>query len=62
MQTLRETHEPYSIFEIYHVKYTNFSSIVYLATFSVHCAVKSHVTMLSKRIPYKYHNYAQCRL
>ena len=28
---------------IYHVKYTDFNSILYLATFSVHCAVKSHV-------------------
>ena len=43
MQTLRVTHKPYSVFEIYHVKYTNFSSILNLATFSVHCTVKSHV-------------------
>ena len=33
MQTLRVTHKLYSVFEIYHVKYTNL----------VHCAVKSHV-------------------
>ena len=33
MQTLRVTHKPYSVFEIYHVKYTNL----------VHCAIKSHV-------------------
>ena len=43
MQTLRVTHKPYSVFEIYHVKHTNFSSILNLATFSVYCAVKSHV-------------------
>ena len=43
MQTLRVTHEHYCVFEIYHVKYTNLSSILYLATFAVHCAVKSHV-------------------
>ena len=43
MQTLRVTHKPYSVFEIYYVKYTNLSSILNLATFSVHCAVKSNV-------------------
>ena len=62
MQTLRVTHKPYSILEIYLVQIHKFCSILYLATFAVHCAVKSHVTMLSKRIPYKYHIYAQCRL
>ena len=43
MLTLRVLITPYMIFEIYHVKYTNFSSILYLATLSFHCAVKSHV-------------------
>ena len=43
MQNLRVTHKPYSVFEIYHVKYKNLSSILHLATFAVHCAVKSHV-------------------
>ena len=43
MQTLRVTHKPHSVFEIYNVKYINFSSILHLATFAVHCAVKSHV-------------------
>ena len=43
MLTLRVLITPYSIFEIYHVKYTSFSSILYLAIFSLHCAVKSHV-------------------
>ena len=43
MQTLRVTRKPYSVFEIYHVKYKKFSSILYLSTFAVHCAVKFHV-------------------
>ena len=42
MQTLRVTHKPCSVFEIYHVKYKNL----------VHCAVKSHVYMLSTQISY----------
>ena len=33
----------YRIFEIYHVKYTDICSILYLDTFSVHLSVKSHV-------------------
>ena len=52
--------KPYSIFEIYHLKYTNFISIVKLATFSIHCAVKSHVHHV--KYTYKYHVYAECRL
>ena len=36
-------HTQYIIFETYHFKYTDFSSIVYLDTFSVHTAVKSPV-------------------
>ena len=43
MQNLRVTHKPYSVFEIYHVKYKNLSSILYLTIFSIHCAVKFHV-------------------
>ena len=39
----KSDYKPYSIFEISHVKYTNFISIVKLVTFSIHCAVKSHV-------------------
>ena len=50
MQTLRVTHKPYSILEIYLVQIHKFCSILYLATFAVHCAVKSHVTMLSTQI------------
>ena len=33
----------YRIFEIYHVKYTDICSILYLDTFSGHISVKSHV-------------------
>ena len=54
MQTLRVTHKPYSILEIYLVQIYKFCSILYLATFAVHCAVKSHVTMFSTQISYKY--------
>ena len=55
MQNLKVTkYKPYSVFEIYHAKYTKFSSILYLATFSVHCAVKSHVYH-GTQISYKYH-------
>ena len=43
MQTLRVTHKTYSILEIYLVQIHKFCSILYLATFAVHCAVKSHV-------------------
>ena len=32
-----------------HVKYTDFSWILYLATFSVHCPVKSHVAIYVHR-------------
>ena len=52
----------YRIFEIYHVKYTDICSILYLDTFSVHLSVKSHVTMLSTQISYKKIIYAQCGL
>ena len=54
--------KPYSIREIYLVQIHKFCSILYSATFAVHCAVKSHVTMLSTQISYKYHIYAQCTL
>ena len=49
MQTLRVTHKPYSILEIYLVQIHKFCSILYLATFAVHCAVKSHVPCLVHR-------------
>ena len=61
MQTLSVTHKliVYLKFTILNTQITSFLN---LATFSVHCVVKSHVYHLSKRIPYKYHSYAQCRL
>ena len=43
MQTLRVAINLILYLKCYHVKYTNFSSLVHLARFSVHCAVKSHV-------------------
>ena len=50
MQTLRVTHKPYSVFEIYH---GHIQSIVLLNLM---------FTMLSTQISYKYHIYAQCSL
>ena len=43
MYTLRVTHKPYCVFEIYHVKYTNLVQSYSWPHFSVHCAVKSHI-------------------
>ena len=43
MYTLRVTHKPYCVFEIYHVKYTNLVQSYTWPHFSVHCVVKSHV-------------------
>ena len=43
MYTLRVTHKPYYVFEIYHVKYTNLVQSYTWPHFSVHCVVKSHV-------------------
>ena len=43
MQNLRVTHKPYSVFEIYHGKYTNLVQSNTWQHFAVHCAVKSHV-------------------
>ena len=40
----------------------DFKSDLYLATFSVHCPLKSHVYHLCTQISNKYHIYAQCRL
>ena len=40
---LRDTYKSHIIFEIYHVKYTDICSILYLDTFSFHISVKSHV-------------------
>ena len=52
----------YRIFEIYHVKYTDIFSILYLDTFSGHILLNLMLTMLSTQISYKYHIYAHCRL
>ena len=62
MQTLRVTHEHYSIFEIYHVKYTNLVQSYTWPHFQFIVLLNLMFTMLSKRIPYKYHIYAQSRL
>ena len=62
MQNLRVTHKPYGIFEIYHVKYTNLVQSYTWPHFQFIELLNLMFTMLSKRIPYKYHIYAQCRL
>ena len=55
MQTLRVTHKPYSVFEIYHVKHTNFSSILNLATFSVYCAVNTNFSSILNLATFSVH-------
>ena len=62
MQTLRVTHEHYSIFEIYHVKYTNLVQSYSWQDFQFTVQLNFMFTMLSTHISYKYHIYAQCRL
>ena len=62
MQTLRVTHEHYSIFEIYHVKYTNLVQSYSWPHFQFTVLLNLMFTMLSTHISYKYHIYAQCRL
>ena len=62
MQTLRVTHEHYSIFEIYHVKYTNLVQSYSWPDFQFTVQLNFMFTMLSTHISYKYHIYAQCRL
>ena len=62
MQTLRVTHEHYSIFEIYHVKYTNLVQSYTWPHFQFTVLLNFMFTMLSTHISYKYHIYAQCRL
>ena len=62
MQTLRVTHEHYSIFEIYHVKYTNLVQSYTWQHFQYIVVLNLMFTMLSTKISYKYHVYAQCRL
>ena len=62
MQTLRVTHKPYSIFEIYHVKYTNLVQFFIWPHFQFIVLLNLMFTMLSTQISNKYHIYAQCRL
>ena len=62
MQTLRLTHEHYSIFEIYDVKYTNLVQSYSWPHFQFIVLLSLMFTMLSTQISYKYHIYAQCRL
>ena len=64
MQTLRVTHEHHSIFEIYHVKYTNLVQSYSWPHFQFIVLLNLNLmfTMLSTQISYKYHIYAQCRL
>ena len=52
----------YSIFEIYHVKYTNLVQSYTWAHFQYIVLLNLMFTMLSIQISYKYHIYAQCRL
>ena len=62
MQTLRVIHENYSIFEIFHVKYTNLVQSYTWPHFQFIVLLNFMFTMLSTQISYKYHIYAQCRL
>ena len=52
MQTLRVTHKHYSVFEIYHVKYTNLVQSNTWHIFQFIVLLNLLFTMLSKRIPY----------
>ena len=62
MQNLRATHKPYSIFEIYHVKYTNLAQSYTWPHFQFIVLLNLMFTMLSTQISNKYHINAQCRL
>ena len=62
MQTLRVTRKPYSVFEIYHVKYTNLVQSYTCPHLQFIVPLNFMFTMLSTQISYKYHIYAQCRL
>ena len=62
MQTLRVTHEHYSIFEIFHVKYTNLVQSYNWQHFQYIALLNHMFTMLSTQISYEYNIYAQCRL
>ena len=62
MQTLRVTHIPYSVFEIYHAKYTDLVESNTWQHFRFIVLLNLLFTMLITQISYKYHIYAQCRL
>ena len=62
MQTLRVTRKPYSVFEIYHVKYTNLVQSYTWPHLQFIVPLNFMFTMLSTQISYKYHIYPQCRL
>ena len=62
MQTLIVTYKPYSIFEIYHVKYTNLVQSYTWPHFQFIVLLNLMFNMLSTQISYKYYIYAQCRL
>ena len=51
---------PYIIFEIYHVKYTNLFQSYTWPHFQFFVLLNLMFTMLSTKISYKYHIYAQC--
>ena len=52
MQTLRVTYKPYSIFEIYHVKYTNLIQSYTWPHFQFIVLLNLMFTMLSTQISY----------
>ena len=55
---LRSTRKPYSIFEIYHVKYTNLVQSYTWPHFQFIVLLNLMFTMLRTQISYKYHIYA----
>ena len=58
----KSDYKPYSIFEIYHVKYTNLVQSYTWPHFHFIVLLNLMFTMLSAQISYKYHIYALCRL
>ena len=62
MQNLRVNHKPYSVFEIYHGKYTNLVQSNTWQHFRFIVMLNLMFTMFSTQISYKYHIYAQYRL
>ena len=62
MYTLRVTHKPYCVFEIYHVKYTNLVQSYTWRNFQFIVLLNLMFTMLRTQISYKYHIYALCIL